>query len=75
MDPEILKSGALYVGLHTWLFFLFPCQSVSNFWKIGKIYKNGDNLKILIEIFCQKLIVSNAISAILNNLESKIFII
>ena len=45
-------------------FFLFPYQHVSKFWKIDKIFfeKNGENLKILTEILCQKLVVSNVIS-------------
>ena len=36
-------------------------------------YKNGENLKILKEIFCQKLIVSNVTSAFLDHLTPKIF--
>ena len=63
-------------------FFLFPYQCVCKFWKIYKIhrqtfivYKNGENLKILIEIFCQKLVVSNVILAFLDHLKPKIFFI
>ena len=44
------------------VFFLFPYQSVCKFWKIDKIslvsflvYKNGENLKMLIEIFSQNI--------------------
>ena len=36
-------------------------------------YKNGEHLKILIEIFCQKLIVSNVILVFLDHLKPKIF--
>ena len=35
--------------------------------------KNGENLKILIEIFCQKLIVFNVIPAFLDHLKPKMF--
>ena len=37
------------------------------------IDKNGENLKILIEIFCQKLIVSNVTSAFLDHLKNTFF--
>ena len=39
------------------------------------IYKNGENLKILKEIFSQKLIVSNVILALLDHLKPKIFFV
>ena len=39
------------------------------------VYKNGENLKILTEIFCQKPIVSNVILAFLDNLKPKIFFV
>ena len=39
------------------------------------VYKNGGNLKILVEIFHQKLIVSIVILAILDHLKLKIFFI
>ena len=39
------------------------------------IDKNGENLKILMEIFCQKLIVSTVISAFLDHLKTKIFLL
>ena len=35
--------------------------------------KNGENLKIPLEIFCSKLYVSNIISAFLGHLKPKIF--
>ena len=39
------------------------------------IYKNGENLKILKEIFSQKFIVSNIILALLDHLKPKIFFV
>ena len=39
------------------------------------VYKNGENLKMLIEIFRQKLIVSNVILAFLDYLKPKIFFV
>ena len=39
------------------------------------IYKNGENLKILKEIFSQKFIVSNVILALLDHLKPKIFFV
>ena len=42
-------------------------------WQAFIVYKNGENMKILIEIFCQKLIVSNVVLAFLDHLKAKIF--
>ena len=55
--------------------FLFPYQSVSKFWKNWSdfIDKNQENVKILLEIFCQKLIVSNVTLAFLDHLKPKVF--
>ena len=39
------------------------------------IYENAENLKILIEIFLQKLIVSNVVSAFLDHLNPKLFFV
>ena len=39
------------------------------------VYNNGENLKILIEIFRQKLIVSNIILAFIDHLKTKIFFV
>ena len=39
------------------------------------VYKNGENLKILIEIFRQKHIVTNTILAFLGHLKPKIFFV
>ena len=44
-------------------------------WQAFIVYKNGENLKILIEIFCQKLIVSNVILAFLDHLKLKMFFV
>ena len=44
-------------------------------WQAFIVYKNGENLKMLIEIFCQKLIVSNVILAFLDHLKPKIFFV
>ena len=39
---------------------------IRSHWQTFSVYKNGENLKILIEIFRQKLIVSNVIFAFLD---------
>ena len=44
-------------------------------WQAFTVYKNGENLKMLIEIFCQKVIVSNVILAFLDHLKPKIFFV
>ena len=44
-------------------------------WQAFIVYKNGENLKILIEIFRQKYIVSNVILAFLDHLKPKIFFV
>ena len=60
-------------------FFSFLIKAFANFeklirfhWQAFIVYKNGENLKMLIEIFCQKLIVSNVILAFLDHLKPKI---
>ena len=60
-----LFSVFLFSLTSVWVFFLFPYQSVSKFWKIDK--------KILMEIFCQKLIVSNVTSTFLDHPEMPTF--
>ena len=65
------------------LFFSFLIKVFANFEKliifyrqaciVYKICKNRENLNILIEIFCPKLIVSNVILAFLDRLKPKIF--
>ena len=61
-------------------FFSFLIKAFANFeklirfhWQAFIVYKNGENLKMLIEIFCQKLIVSNVILAFLDQLKPRIF--
>ena len=44
-------------------------------WQAFIVYKNGENLKILIEIFGQKLIASNVILAFLDHLKPKFFFV
>ena len=39
------------------------------------VYKNQENLKMLMEIFCQELIASNVILVLLDHLNSKIFFV
>ena len=63
-------------------FFSFLIKAFANFeelirfhWQAFIVYKNGENLKMLIEIFCQKLIVSNVILAFLDHLKPKIFFV
>ena len=63
-----------------WVLFLLPYQSVCHFEKLIRfhrqvfiVYKTGENLKILIKIFRQQVIVSNVILAFLDHLKLKIF--
>ena len=62
-----------------WVFFLFPYEFVNFeklirfYWQAFIIYKNGENLKILKEIFRQKFIISNLILAFLDHPKPKIF--
>ena len=63
-------------------FFSSLIKAFSNFEKLIKFHwqtfivnNNGENLKILIEIFCQKLIVSDVILAFLDHLKPKIFFV
>ena len=63
-------------------FFSFLIKAFVNFekliivhWKASIVYKNGENLKMLIEIFLRKRIVSNAILAFLGYLKPKIFFV
>ena len=61
-------------------FFSFLIKAFANFEKLIRfyrqvfiVYKNAENLKILIEIFCPKLLVSNVISAFLDHLKPILF--
>ena len=63
-------------------FLSLPIRAFANFeklirfhWQAFIVYKYWENLKKLIEIFYQKLIVSNVIMAFLDHLESKIFFV
>ena len=58
------------------VFFSVLIKAFANFQKLTRfhwqafiVYKNGANLKMLIEIFCQKPIVANVISAFLDHLK------
>ena len=42
-------------------------------WQAFIVYKNKENLKILIEIFCQKLMVSNVVLVFLDHVKPKTF--
>ena len=63
-------------------FFSFLIKALANFeklvrfhWQAFIVYKNGENLKTLIEIFYQKRIVSNVILAFLDHLKPKMFFV
>ena len=66
--------------LHKCFFILF-IKVFANFRKLIRFHckafiecKNGENLKMLIEIFCRKLVVSHVILIFLDHLEPKIFL-
>ena len=44
-------------------------------WQAFIVYKNEKNLKMLTEIFCRKLTVSNVILAFLDHLKPKVFFV
>ena len=63
-------------------FFSFLIKAFADFVKLIKfhskvffVYKNGENLKILIEIFWQKLIISDIVLVFLDHLKPKIFFV
>ena len=63
-------------------FFSFLIKAFANFeklkrfhWQAFIVYKNEENLKMLVEIFCRKLIVSNVLLAFLDHLKPKIFFV
>ena len=63
-------------------FFSFLIKAFVNFeklirfhWLVFTVYQNGENLKMLIEIFCQEPIVSNVILAFLDYLEPENFFV
>ena len=64
------------------MFFLFPIKVFTNFeklmrfhWQAFIVHKNGENLKMLIEIVFPELIVSSGILALLDHLKPKIFFV
>ena len=63
-------------------FFSFLIKAFTNFenlirfhWQAFIVHKNGENLKMLIEIFFPELIVSSGILALLDHLKPKIFFV
>ena len=81
----VIKQSPTFFFSH-WLlhkcFFSFVIKAFSNFeklirfhWQAFIVYKNEENLAILIEIFYIKLIVSNVILAFLDHLKPKIFLV
>ena len=61
------------------VFFSFLIKAFANFenlirfyWHAFIVHRNGENLKMLMEIFCQKLKVSNVILLFLDHLKPKI---
>ena len=79
------KSNFIQLFFPHWLlhncFFSFLIKAFADFEKLIKfhwqasIVYNGENLKMLIEIFCQKRIVSSVILAFLDHLKPKIFFV
>ena len=80
------KSNLSQFFFSHWLlhkcFFSFLSNAFANFEKLIRfhpqtliVYKNGEDLKIPIEIFCQKLIVSDVILAFIDHLKPNIFFI
>ena len=61
------------------VFFSFALKAFVSFEELIRfhrqafiVYKNGENLKILVEIFCQKLLVSNVTLVFVDHLKPKI---
>ena len=61
------------------MFFLFPYENFGKLirfhWEALIVHKNEENLKMLIEIFYQKLFVSNVILAFLDRLKPTVLLI
>ena len=62
--------------------FFFLIKTFANFeklkrfhWQAFIVYENGEYLKMLKEIFCQKPVVSNVILAFLDYMKTKIFFV
>ena len=87
MKQPVIKQTPTFLSFFShWLlhkcFFSFLIKAFSNFqnlirlhWLACTVYKNGENLRILIEIFCQKLIVFNIILVFLDYLKPKNFFV
>ena len=81
VQMSIIPSPCSFSFAH-WLLFLFLIKQFAYFeklirfrWQALIAYKKGENLKMLTEIFCQKLIVSNVILAFLDHPKPKIFFV
>ena len=81
-QSPIFLSFSFLIACCISVFFSFLIKAFANFekliifhWQAFIVYKNGENLKMLIEIFCQKHIVSNVILAFLDHLKPKILLV
>ena len=64
------------------IFFSFHIKAFANFeklmrshWQTFIVYKNVENLKILIKVFCKNRILSNVILAFLEHVKPKVFFV
>ena len=85
IKQPVIKQSPTFLSfflIHCYIngFFSFLIKPFPNFeklirfhWQAFIVYKNGENLKMLIEIFCRKLIVCNIILAFLDHLTPKVF--
>ena len=79
---DFIKQPVIKQSQQTKCFFSVLIKAFANFekltrfcWQVFIIYKNGEILKMLIEIFFQKLIVSKVILPFLDHLKPKIFFV
>ena len=88
IKQPVVKQGSTFLSFSFLIdccisvFFSFFIKAFPDFeklirfhWQAFIVYKNGENLKILIEIFCQKLLVFSVILAFLNHLKPKSFFV
>ena len=87
IKQPVIKQSPTFLSfflIHCYIngFFSFLIKPFPNFeklirfhWQAFIVYKNGENLKMLIEIFYQKLIVSNVMWVFLDYLKPKIFFV
>ena len=88
IKQSVLKQSLTFLSISFLIdccisvFFCFLIKPFSNFEKLIRFhwqtfigYKNGENLKILIEIFRPKLKVSSVILAFLDHMKPKIFFV